>query len=138
MSDRMRRPLPPAVRAAINASTSSCAFERPPAPPTPRRGRKNRTEEAYAAILQARKLAREVEDFGFERVKLRLADGAWYTPDFDVTLADGSLEFHETKGGFIREAGMLRIKVAAHQYPHWRFYLVQHKDGQWGRRLMLP
>jgi hypothetical protein len=97
----------------------------------------NRTEAAYAAELSIRKAAGEVIDFGFERMKLRLADGAWYCPDFLLVMADRSIELHEVKG-FEREAAIVRLKVAAELYPHFRFYLVKKVDAGWSRRWIGP
>lgn len=98
-------------------------------PSKPRRGVMNKTEMRYSVELQARKLAGEIRWFAFEPITLRLASGAKYTPDFAVLTASGALEFHETKGGFIREAAMVRLKVAASLYP-FRFVLVQFVRGE--------
>ena len=126
----MKRSLPPAIQAAIAKSSGVAS-----APKRTRRGVMNRTEAAYAAELAIRKAAGEVLDFGFELLKLRLADGAWYTPDFVVFLptSPAAIELHEVKG-FEREAAMLRLKVAASLYPHFRFCLVKRVDAGWSRK----
>ncbi|MDR3353374.1 MAG: hypothetical protein LBO00_10330 [Zoogloeaceae bacterium] len=68
---------------------------------------------------------------------LKLADNTRYTPDFLVLLPDGVLEIHETKDGYIREDGWLKLKVAAGMFP-FRFFLCQKatkKDGgEWSIR----
>ena len=89
----------------------------------------NGLEQRYAERLGRRLASGEIKSWGFERVKLRLADGAWFVPDFDVTLADGSLEFHETKG-FMREAAALRLKVAADRFP-MAFFVVRRVEAGW-------
>lgn len=95
-----------------------------------RRGRMNRLEERYAReVLEARKAASEVARYEFEALKFRLADGAYYCPDFAVWLASGALELHETKG-FWREASRVRIKVAADRYP-FLFVAVRRIKGEW-------
>lgn len=91
----------------------------------------NKTEAAYAQHLEARRLAGEVLWWRFEPMRLRLANGAWFKPDFGVKLIDRSLEFHETKG-FWREAARVRIKVAAELFP-FRFIAVKRKGGGWER-----
>lgn len=68
-------------------------------------------------------------DTPLDLFKLRLADRTWYLPDFLVIKADGSIEFHEVKGGFIREDGWL--KVAVEQYPHFKWVLAQLKNKEW-------
>ena len=85
----------------------------------------NRTEAAYDAVLAGLLQAGQILWYKFEALKLRLADGAYYTPDFAVMTADGYIECHETKG-FWREAGRVRIKVAAEHFP-FRFVAVKMK-----------
>jgi len=91
----------------------------------------NKTEAAYAQHLEARKLAGEVLWYRYEAIKVRLADGAYYTPDFAVLTSDCMLECHETKG-FWREAARVRIKVAAEAYP-FKFIAIKRVNGGWER-----
>jgi hypothetical protein len=70
---------------------------------TQRKQGMNGLERKYAAVLESRKLAGEIQRWDFEPVKLRLADRTFYTPDFRVVLNDATIEFHETKGGFMRD-----------------------------------
>ena len=91
----------------------------------------NKTEAEYAGMLEAQRLAGSVLAWQYEAVTLKLAHNTRYTPDFMVVAADGALEFHETKGGFIREDGWLKLKMAASMFP-FRFFLCQKaakKDG---------
>ena len=91
----------------------------------------NRTEAAYAQLLELRKSAGEVLWWKFEGIKLRLADNTFYTPDFAVLLANGEMELHEVKGVFITDDGAVKLKVAADMYP-LRFLLVRKaKSGGW-------
>ncbi len=84
----------------------------------------NKTEAEYAQMLEARRVSGEILWWAYEAMTLKLADNTRYTPDFLLMLADGSLEVHETKGGFIREDGWLKLKVAAGMFP-FRFFLCQ-------------
>ena len=86
-------------------------------------GEMNKTEKAYAAYLEQRRIAGEVEWYKFEGIKLRLADNTFYTPDFPVMLAGGPLEMHEVKGHWQDDA-RVKIKVAADLYP-FKFVAVQ-------------
>ena len=79
-------------------------------------GELNRTEAAYAAHLGVLHRAGEVLWHKFEGLKFRLADNTFYTPDFAVMRADGSLEAHEVKG-FWTEDARVKVKVAASLYP---------------------
>jgi hypothetical protein len=96
------------------------------------RGRMNKTEAAYAQLLEARRALGEIRDFKFESVKLRLADRTWYTPDFWLDMADGSIEVHEVKGRWQDDA-RVKIKVAAEAHPRYRFIAIQ-RAGRHGWR----
>jgi hypothetical protein len=86
----------------------------------------NKSEAAYAMKLDLRAKAGDIFDWAFEPIRLRLGEGAWYTPDFLVVLNTGEIEFHEYKGHW-REAARVRIKVAASLYPYFRFIAIQEK-----------
>jgi len=93
-------------------------------------GEMNSTESLYAEQLYARKLAGEIVDYGFERIKFRLADLTFYTPDFDVQLADGTIEFHEVKAAtskgvvLVEDDAKVKIKVAAALFPQFGFMMA--------------
>ena len=86
-------------------------------------GRMNRQEAAYSLELEARKRTGEIADWKFESVKLRLADRTWYTPDFMVIFADGTIEFHEVKGHWEDDA-RVKWKVVQELYPFFVFVVV--------------
>jgi hypothetical protein len=93
-------------------------------------GQMNKTEQAYADRLTLLRGAGEIQWFKFEGVKLRLADNTFYSPDFAVMLADGTMEMHEVKG-FWQEDARAKIKIAADLFP-FRFIAVRvkpKKDG---------
>lgn len=87
-------------------------------------GEMNQTEARYAAYLADRQRTGDILWFKFEGVKLRLADNAFYTVDFFVLVADGTLEAHEVKGGLWQDDARLKIKVAQDLYP-FRFVAVK-------------
>jgi len=86
-------------------------------------GEMNDTEKRYAAHLDDLVRCGEVQWWKFEGIKLRLADSAFYTVDFFVLVADGTLEAHEVKGKWEDDA-RLKIKVAQDLYP-FRFIAIQ-------------
>ena len=92
-------------------------------------GTMNRTEAAYAQLLEAMKQRGELLWYRFEGLKLRLADATFYSPDFAVMTADGTIECHEVKGHW-RDDARVKIKVAADQYP-FRFVAVTRDGGTW-------
>jgi len=91
----------------------------------------NKTEEAYQKYLDLLQKTGEVLWFKYEGLKLRLADNTFYTPDFAVMAADGTLECHEVKGNFWTDDARVKIKVAASLYP-FRFLSARKvKGGKW-------
>lgn len=135
--------LPPGVRLAATGVSEICAHMAAASKPRGRRGAEqavgrgvaksargmNKTEAAYAEHLAARQHAGEVAWFEFEAMKLRLADKTFYTPDFAVMLADGTIEQHEVKG-FWEDDARVKIKVAAALFP-FRFIGVKKSKGGW-------
>jgi len=93
--------------------------------------RMNKTEAEHAMLLEYRKRAGEIKDWGFERVTLRLPGGVRYTPDFDVLGVGGELEIHEIKGAYIRTDGMNKFKQAVEVFSGWTFKMFQKKEGAW-------
>jgi hypothetical protein len=86
----------------------------------------SKLEQLYWLYLQARLKIGEIRRVDHHCERLLLGEGAWYTPDFRVIATDDTIEMHETKGGFAREASIVRLKVAAALHPY-RFFLVKNK-----------
>lgn len=91
-----------------------------------RSGEMNKTEAAFAAYLRTEQVAGRVLWFGFEQVKLRLADNTYFTPDFGVMYANGELWLVDTKGTkkdggrykpWVEEDARIKLKVAAETFP---------------------
>ncbi|QLG96734.1 DUF1064 domain-containing protein (plasmid) [Pseudomonas yamanorum] len=90
------------------------------------KGVMNKTEEAYQAHLELRRIAGEVLWYQFEPFRLVLAPRTTYNPDFLVQLASGYLEVHEVKGVWMDDA-RVKIKVAAKMFPVFKFIAVMKK-----------
>ncbi len=93
-------------------------------------GEMNKTEAAYAEVLEKRKQAGEILWYRFEAVKLRLADSTFLSPDFFVMAANGELAVHEVKG-YMQDDARVKLKVAADAFP-FPFYIIRRqtaKDG---------
>lgn len=74
-------------------------------------------EKLYAQHLETLKKAGDVLWYKYEGIRLRLADGALFSPDFAVVTAPlGALELHEVKGQW-REAAKVRWKLAKESFP---------------------
>lgn len=97
----------------------------------------NKTEAAYADHLRLRQLAGELLDFGFQRIKLRLAASTFYEPDFDLQLENGEIELHEVKG-FWDDDARVKIKVAAAIYPFRFIGATKPKGSDWSLEVFPP
>ena len=96
--------------------------------PVEKKNRMNKTETAYAEILEVRKREGEIKDYKFEEIILKLAPHTFYRPDFFVIFQD-HFEVHEVKGAYIRDDAMAKFKIAADRYPFFRFKMIQRKKG---------
>lgn len=90
----------------------------------------NKTEALFDLRLSDLKASGRIRDYGFETMKFRLAQRTWFKPDFPIILPDWSLIVAEVKGGYIRPDGMLKLKVAAEQFPV-PFFLCVYADRRW-------
>jgi hypothetical protein len=97
-----------------------------------KRGVMNKLEQKFSLHLEAKRIRGDIEFWRYEPIRIRLADGAWYTPDFLVITNDGRTQVFETKG-FWREAARVRIKVAADKFrgSGWEFLGAQYLKGAW-------
>lgn len=91
-------------------------------------GQMNKTEERYANEC----LRGKYDSYFFERIKLRLADTTFYTPDFMAITHEGYIEFHEVKG-YWEDDARVKIKVAAEQYSMFNFKgaIFDSKQKKW-------
>lgn len=87
----------------------------------------NQGEARYASHLELllKVPQSEMLAWRFQPLTFILADHTRYTPDFLCVYAD-RFEVHEFKG-FWRDDARVKIKVAASQYPWFRWYAIQEK-----------
>ena len=79
-------------------------------------GEMNGTERKMAEHLEAMKARKEIIDYRFEAITLKLAKDTRYTPDFMLMMPDCEIQFWEVKG-FWRDDAKVKIKVAAALFP---------------------
>lgn len=103
-------------------------------PKKPASAFKSKWEAERADMLEVRRRAGSLKWWRYEPMRLRLADGAWYKPDFLVQHNDGSLELEEIKGHW-REAALVRFKVARELYPMFHFNALTKREGEWRHAL---
>lgn len=101
----------------------------------------NKTEQAYADTLEIQKRSGMILAYRFEPLKFRIGSVCFYTPDFEVVAADGTLEYHEVKG-FWDPKARVKIKAAASMFPDRLFVAVmknpKKKGGGWTREEIKP
>lgn len=154
MNDQLRRAMhrPPTLRQPGTPSPVAApqAALEPSAPATTAKpkvvglgkpkGRRamNRTEAAYALILEAKKRSGMIVRYGWEEITLRWPDGMRYTPDFCVWYPNvpNELVFIETKGPFIEGDALVKFRAARAFWPEFEFKMMQRaKDKTWSRIL---
>ena len=93
----------------------------------------NKTEEAYRQHLEILKRAGEIVWYRFEGIRLILAEGCSYTPDFAVMRPDGMIELHEVKGAkaLFRDDARVKVKMAAELFP-FKIIVVYPKPRKMG------
>lgn len=88
----------------------------------------NGWETEFAAQLELRKHDGEILWWAFEPIRIRLASGAWYKPDFVTVDKNYRTEIYEVKGCW-QEAARVRFKVAVEKLPY-QFYIVRKHKGE--------
>lgn len=99
-------------------------------------GKMNKAETAYAHRLELLKKAGDIIGYEFECYKFKLAANTFFTPDFVVYSADGTMEVHEVKGHWEDDA-RVKIKVFADRYPI-RVRAVMKAGGGWNIEEIKP
>lgn len=115
-------------------NTSNAAQRKPRA--RQKSGEMNKTEGEYLRLfLEPKRLAGDIVLIRFEEINLRLAKRTHYRPDFYCLHADGSISFHEVKGGAgWRDDARVKFKLAAEKYREFRWFSAvkrSKKRGGW-------
>ena len=130
------------MKQTIKIGTATGVFDVPDEPPgghlpTERaKGRlppgvMNGTERRFSVRLEYQRLQGEILWWKFHALRFILAPNTSYEIDFMVMGLDGQMSIYETKGGFVRDDAIVKLKVAAAMFP-FQFYLateIPKKDG---------
>lgn len=99
---------------------------------------RSKTEAIYADRLRSMQATGAIVAYDYEAITLTLdhtGRGMRYTPDFVVTLPDGTIEFHEVKGiGYDtghRSKGVVKFRAARGRFTQFRFRLMLYDNGSW-------
>ena len=97
----------------------------------------NKHEAEYGLMLEAMKRRDEIAWYGYETIRLKLADRTTYTPDFCVVVEGrngchpaGIPKFIEIKG-FRRDDAMVKFKVAREQFWWASFEMWSKTKNGW-------
>lgn len=90
----------------------------------------NKTERQYYNYLRSQ----DHLWIGVQNITLKLAHDTRLTPDFTYLNKEGDMVFVDVKG-FQREDALIKMKVAARQFPWASFVIVSRgKNGSWIER----
>lgn len=93
----------------------------------------NKTEAAYLAYLRCL----NTKWIGIQNITLKLADDTRLTPDFSFIQNSGRFVFVDVKG-FQREDALIKMKVAARQFPMFDFLIVKKAGSGWETTKVKP
>ena len=97
----------------------------------------NKTERLFLEWLK-QKYPEDQFVVGSQRLRFRLANGAWYKPDNDLWDRETNrLTLFEVKG-YMRPKDALTLKVVASLYPWLTFKIVSRKGSTWEISEVLP
>lgn len=101
-------------------------------------GEPNKGEAAYGRHLEFEKQQGRVLWFGFEKIKFRIGKKCFFTPDYFVVFADGSIEIVDVKGRkgdgyYCREDAKVKLRAAASMFPFNVAVVWPEKGGGWGK-----
>lgn len=94
--------------------------------PTTDEDKLNKTERAYLGYLRML----NTKWIGIQNITLKLADDTRLTPDFSFIQNSGRFVFVDVKG-FQREDALIKMKVAARQFPMFDFLIVKRNGDRW-------
>jgi hypothetical protein len=103
----------------------------------------NKVEKEFSLLLESLRAVGEVLDWGFEKIKFKLADNTYFEIDFYYVKSDLSLHLVECKAAWKQKDGSykahweddarVKIKVAAQQFPFFRFHGAAKAPAGWIR-----
>lgn len=95
----------------------------------------NKLEKDFSHTLDALLQNGWLTWWKYEAITFWLAHDTRYTPDFAARLKTGDLFFYETKGEFVREDSIVKLRVAAEIFP-FKFWLVTRDGNGWKQTLV--
>lgn len=97
----------------------------------------NKTEQAFAELLDRWKVEGKVLWWKAHPFNIPLAKNTFYRADFLALMADGMLTIFETKGTYTSEKGQAKIKLAAAALPVIRMVKAEQQSANDGGHFKL-
>lgn len=95
-------------------------------------GQMNPLERDFERHLQMLLATDQIAWYGFDVIKLRLADNTFLSVDFFVMQTSGELHAIDVKGGLIEEDARVKMRVVASAFPIPLFYAQRKKKAEGG------
>lgn len=105
--------------------------------PTTDESRMNGLERAWWAHLKMNERAGNYSFCELWPIKMRLAEGLSYTPDFMTVSNCGQITAWETKG-HMRPQALVKLKAAARKFRWMRFIVVRKIKGKFTQEIVKP
>lgn len=101
-------------------------------------GEMNKGEAAFGRHLEFEKQQGRVLWYGFEKIKFRIGKKCFFTPDYFVVYADGSIEIIDVKGRknnsyYCREDAKVKLRAAASLFPFKVAVVWPERAGGWSK-----
>ena len=107
----------------------------------------NRTEARFAAYLDLRVKAGEIQSWWFEAITIRIGVKCFWKPDFLVQGIDNSLTLYDTKGTRSKKHGggtaplakddaVVKARAISDKFPIPVYFVWQERNGEWARKRM--
>ena len=92
-------------------------------------GQLNKTEQAFAQLLDQWKREGKVQWWKAHPFSIKLAKNTHYRLDFLALMGDGLVTMFEVKGTYTSEKGQAKIKLAAEALPIFRMVKAERQAG---------
>lgn len=95
-------------------------------------GQMNPLERDFERLLQHQLATDAIAWYGYDVIKLRLADNTFLSVDFFVMQTSGELHGIDVKGGLIEEDARVKMRVVASAFPIPLFFAQRQKKSEGG------
>jgi hypothetical protein len=129
--------LPPRVQQMVRDSSTPVVSPKPSMPHKLKGVMNNLEKDFHVSYLSGLEQTGEIGLIRYEGITLPIAHRCTYTPDYIAETPEGQTLLWEVKAPHrFKNAGILKLKFAAAQYPEYQFYLAEKKNKKWTVKLI--